>query len=149
MNQPFDEDELIRMNVLIDNTYDAFLTRVAEGRNMSVDDVRKVAKGRVWTGQQARSLGLIDALGGLEVAKLEAAKLIGLESANDINLVRFPAQGSKFEQFLDLVGGQVNTKRLSVKENKIYKSVQPYLTQMELFTKSPIAVYDANLDTLR
>lgn len=149
MNQPFDASERERMIVLIDHTYDAFLSRVSEGRKMPIDDVRKIAKGRAWTGEQAKEIGLVDELGGLDVASDEAAKLIGLENSSDINLVRFPAEGNRFEQILEMIGGQVFFKNLNISENKFYKAIQPYMVQANLFSQSPIAVYDANLEALR
>jgi protease-4 len=149
MNQPFDEAERERITVLIDNTYDAFLTRVAEGRDMTKEEVRQVARGRAWTGEQAKVRGLVDMLGGLETAKDETAKMLGLESGEDINLVRFPAQGGRFEQLLELFGNQVSANPVNVTQRQFYKAIEPYVTQADLFVKSPIAVYDANLDALR
>ncbi len=149
MNQPFNARQRDRMTVLIDETYNAFLDRVAKGRKMSVAEVRNIAKGRVWTGEQARSVGLVDEIGGLEMAKYQTAKLIGLNSAEQVNLIRFPEEGGRFEQLLALMGEQVNMPRLGVKESAIYKAVQPYLTQINLFAKSPVAVYDVNVEAMR
>lgn len=149
MNQPFDERERERMTILIDETYEAFLERVSNGREMSVEQVRQVAKGRVWTGEQALSVGLVDEIGGLEMAKYQTAKLIGLDKAEQVNLVRFPAAGGKFEQLLTFFGQRVSVKNLNVKQSAIYKTIQPYLTQINLFAKSPVAVYDANVEAMR
>lgn len=149
MNQPFDAAALERLNTVIDSTYDAFIARVAEGRKMTPEEVRKIAKGRAWTGEQAQQNGLVDVLGGLDTAKDEVAKLLGLENGNQINLVRIPDEGSKFEQFLELVGGQVTSKHLNVTESKLYKAIQPYMTQVNLFARSPVAVYDATLESFR
>src|SRR5690606_13598355 len=64
MNKPLTKQGAERMDALIDETYTQFLTRVAEGRNMSMDEARAVAKGRAWTGVQAKQRGLVDDLGG-------------------------------------------------------------------------------------
>ena len=59
--------------------YELFIRRVAEARNRSVDDIDRVAQGRVWVGTDAQEVGLIDKLGQLEDAVLSAAQLAGLE----------------------------------------------------------------------
>ncbi|MGY5351534.1 signal peptide peptidase SppA [Wenyingzhuangia sp. IMCC45533] len=58
----------------IEEVYDNFLDRVAKGRNMSMEEVDEVAQGRVWTGVKALEVGLVDELGGLDVAIMYAAK---------------------------------------------------------------------------
>jgi len=60
--------------------YQIFLRRVADGRKMPIDEVHKVAQGRVWIGDKAKELGLVDEMGGLNAAIAEAANLAGLES---------------------------------------------------------------------
>ena len=52
----------------IKSVYDTFIKRVSEGRNLSIKDVHKLSEGRVWTGNQALKIGLIDSLGGLKEA---------------------------------------------------------------------------------
>jgi protease-4 len=63
----------------VEDFYQKFITKAAEGRNMSVDQLDSLASGRVWTGRQALEVGLIDTLGGLEVAVKKAAGLAALE----------------------------------------------------------------------
>lgn len=62
----------------IDDAYDKFLHNVSEGRNIKMDRVRQIAEGRVWTGHDAKALGLVDELGGLEQAIAKAAELAKL-----------------------------------------------------------------------
>lgn len=64
---------------LIDETYEGFITVVADGRNMDKEDVRKLADGRVYTGQQALDLGLVDVIGYYGDAVLKAAELGGIQ----------------------------------------------------------------------
>ncbi|MDG1724721.1 MAG: signal peptide peptidase SppA [Bacteroidia bacterium] len=64
---------------IIDKIYDTFLTRVADGRDMTKEDVHAVAQGRVWTGKMAKEVGLVDQLGGLEDAIAVAAEEAGLK----------------------------------------------------------------------
>ncbi len=72
------EEREILQNVL-DNVHEQFIRAVAEGRNMLPDDVKKIADGRIFTGEQALKAGLIDELGNLEDAIKTAAKLAGIK----------------------------------------------------------------------
>ncbi|MBC7793055.1 MAG: signal peptide peptidase SppA [Clostridia bacterium] len=69
----FTDDERARLNQILSEEYDAFLAKVAEGRHMTVDAVRSIAEGHVYTGRRAKELGLVDELGGLADA-VEAVK---------------------------------------------------------------------------
>jgi len=64
---------------LINNGYHEFLTRVASARRMTTEQVDKIARGRIWSGEDAKGLGLVDQLGGLEQAVESAAKRAKLE----------------------------------------------------------------------
>ncbi|PZO80906.1 MAG: signal peptide peptidase SppA, partial [Micavibrio aeruginosavorus] len=68
MNKPLSESERAALENAIDNTYDSFLTRVAEGRKMKKEEVREIARGRAWTGLQAKERGLVDEIGGMDAA---------------------------------------------------------------------------------
>ncbi len=81
----------------IKRVYSTFLERVASGRNMSVEEVDKVAQGRVWSGSDAYNIGLVDSLGGLEEAVAYAAKLAETESYRTTN---YPKFSDDFESFL-------------------------------------------------
>jgi protease-4 len=72
------EDREILQGVL-DNVHEQFITAVAEGRNMPREDVKKIADGRVFTGEQALEIGLVDQLGNLEDAEKTAANLAGIK----------------------------------------------------------------------
>ena len=76
------DDERKLLQSLIDSSYEQFVKAVSEGRNLSEEEVRNFADGRVFTGSQAKDLGLIDELGDEEDAKLLAAKLADLEEDN-------------------------------------------------------------------
>jgi protease-4 len=71
---------------------------VAEGRNLSVEAVEAVARGRVWTGADALDSGLVDELGGFRAAITRAKVLAGLEPDADVRVVSYP--GSSFLEFL-------------------------------------------------
>lgn len=106
-NQPFSKHGLATANQQIDGLYHQFLERVAESRGFSVEEARALAKGRVWTGRQAFQIGLVDALGGLDVAFDKAAAAAGTTTDKAV-LVRYPETGNRIEtaiQLLNELGG--------------------------------------------
>jgi len=88
--RPFslEERELLKQSILW--TYDKFLTKAAEGRNLTREDVDRVGRGRVWTGRQALEVKLIDELGGLDKALDLAKSLAGIPADEDVRLVVWP-----------------------------------------------------------
>lgn len=79
MGRPFNETESKMMQAYINKGYELFTSRVAQGRGMKQDDVKKIAEGRVWTGEQGLEIGLVDQLGTLDDAIAEAAKAAKIE----------------------------------------------------------------------
>ena len=94
----------------IEHTYETFRIRVAEGRGLTLDEVDERAEGRVWTGQAAHALGLVDALGGLDAAVAKAAELAEVEA---YTVERFEPPRSPFEQLLGAVLESVSLDPLS------------------------------------
>ena len=80
----------------MDRIYNGFVQRVATGRRLPVERVREIAKGRVWTGEQAKALGLVDQLGGFYDAVAEAKRLAGLPAGGRVTLKVMPARRSLF-----------------------------------------------------
>ena len=78
ISRPMSENEKALIQGYIDNFYDVFLTRCADGRGMTKDEVDMIAQGRVWTGEQALERGLVDEIGDLDRAIKVAAELAGL-----------------------------------------------------------------------
>jgi protease IV len=68
----------------LDNVHEQFITAVSEGRKMLIDDVRKIADGRIFTGEQALKAGLVDELGNLDDAVKAAAKLSGIKGEPEV-----------------------------------------------------------------
>ena len=83
----------------VEDFYITFTQRVADGRGLSREYVDSIARGRVWTGLQAKSLGLVDTLGGLPLAFRLAAEEAGVDFDN-CNVVTFPAKKSVWEQLM-------------------------------------------------
>jgi protease-4 len=80
LTRPWTPEERHVVEGMVSTFYEAFVKRVAIGRKMTVEQVKAVAEGRVWTGAQAKDKGLVDSLGGLEEALKEARREAGLPS---------------------------------------------------------------------
>jgi protease-4 len=89
-----EEKEFLKKEILW--IYDRFLSKAAEGRNLSKEDVDKVGRGRVWTGSQAKDIGLIDEVGGLAKAVELAKNLAGIPLDEEVRLVVWPKKVSLF-----------------------------------------------------
>jgi protease-4 len=86
----------------MDRIYDNFVQRVAAGRKLSPDRVREIAKGHVWTGAQAKALGLVDELGGFYEAVAKAKTLAGI--TGEARLKRMSPSGSPLEAVQKMLG---------------------------------------------
>ncbi|HKP43536.1 signal peptide peptidase SppA [Mycobacterium sp.] len=90
INQPFTDEQREHVEAEADLFYTDFVERVAAGRKLSVEAVDAIARGRVWTGADAKERGLVDELGGLRTAINRAKVLAGLEPDADVRLVSYP-----------------------------------------------------------
>jgi protease IV len=88
ISRPKTEEELALYQKSVDRIYNQFLSKVAESRKLSKAKVAEIAQGRVWSGSRAKSLGLVDELGGLETALQDAAKRAKL--GDDWRIVEYP-----------------------------------------------------------
>ena len=89
-NKPFTQAQHAHVEAEADLFYTDFVERVAEGRNLSVEAVDEVARGRVWTGADAMDRGLVDELGGLRTAVRRAKVLAGLDPESSVKVVSYP-----------------------------------------------------------
>ncbi len=85
----------------LDRVYEDFTGKVAAGRKLPRERVLEIAKGRIWTGEDAKRLGLVDELGGYPAAMKAAREAIGLAPDAKIRLKVFPREKSTFEMILD------------------------------------------------
>ncbi|MDP2316098.1 MAG: signal peptide peptidase SppA [Pseudomonadota bacterium] len=97
----FNDLERAKFREFLEGFYQVFLTRVADGRNMTREQVHEVAQGRVWTGVQAKERGLVDELGGLDVALARARTLADIAEDEDINILRLPKRRTFVDQLLE------------------------------------------------
>lgn len=102
--QQFTPAQNAQVSAWMDRIYAGFVQRVATGRKLSPERVREIAKGRVWTGEQARQLGLVDGLGGFYDAVREAKRLAGLPADQTVTLKTLPGRKSVFDAFSHALG---------------------------------------------
>lgn len=98
ITRPFNEKERQMLQAYIEKGYDLFLTRCADGRNMPKDSMALYAEGRVWTGNQAKEIGLVDELGGVEKAIEIAAELANLGKSYVV--FEYPKMRSRIDELL-------------------------------------------------
>jgi protease-4 len=106
---------------IINNGYDTFLNRVADGRNMTVEEVHEVAQGRVWNAMDAQKIGLVDVLGGLETAIEIAKEKAGVD---EYRIVSLPKLKDPFESLLEDLSGKAQSKILKNELGEFYSTYQ-------------------------
>lgn len=100
-NREFTPEEWRRINTLLDNTYESFMKKVSEGRKIPMEKVREIAQGRVWTGEQALKIGLVDALGGISTAKELLLKELKIAKDSQVSFVHYPRDKSFFTKVIE------------------------------------------------
>lgn len=104
MNRQLEPYERDAMQRIVENGYETFLDRVSERRGMSRDEVHRVAQGRIWIGERAAEINLVDRLGTLETALQLAADRAGI---TDYSTVNFPRQKDLFELIFSSAGTRI------------------------------------------
>lgn len=105
---PAQRDAIMKM---LNETYANFTKGVAEGRGMTVEEVDRIGKGRVWTGAQAKDLKLVDELGGLDTAITVAKQLAHISSSERVSIERFPKEKTFFELLMEKQRDQMSQAR--------------------------------------
>jgi len=125
VTRPLTEQEGRIIQKDTDQGYETFTSKAAEGRNMSIDELKKVASGRVWSGSQAIENGLVDLLGGLDDAIAIASDKAGV--SDDYKVRYYPKQTSVYEQLLEDLSGEAETKATKEQLGYLY----PYFIQYQ------------------
>lgn len=98
--RPFTDEQREIINRQIQEVYDDFVYKVAQGRNMTAETVESIAQGRVWTGRQAKDNGLVDELGSLHLAISIAKTKAGLKTDDNVDIVALPKRIPFWRRFL-------------------------------------------------
>jgi protease-4 len=139
ISKPFDEFEMQRMNEMIVQIYDDFLLRVSQGRKMDINQVDSVARGRVWTGLDAKRLGLVDELGGLTEALNYAAKEIGVELKDNVKVL--PEMQDPFESLFNDVAeakSDLILKEMAGSHYPIWKQMKNMMDHPGVYAQLPM-----------
>jgi protease-4 len=111
--RPFTPEERTRMIASMQATYDTFVEKAAQGRNTTPEKIDAIGQGRVWTGRQAKEIGLVDELGGLDRAVALAKQRAKIAQDTEVELVIYPPRKSIYEIFSDPFGGTNNASTLA------------------------------------
>ena len=95
-----------RLHGYMDGFYKTFVQRVADARKKTFAEIDAVARGRVWTGRQARDRGLVDRLGGLDTAIAAAKELAGIPADQDVDVVSYPTRRTIYDLITEQFGGR-------------------------------------------
>ncbi|PQV46273.1 protease-4 [Jejuia pallidilutea] len=124
--EPLNESQYKYIEEGIIDVYGLFTKRVAEGRNLTAEEVEEIAQGRVWTGNDALQRGLVDELGGLDVALKYAAEAAEID---DYKLKEFPVFEKNLDEMLETFGlakakEQILAEELGEENYKLIKEVK-------------------------
>lgn len=124
VNRPLTQEEYDIIQKGVVDVYNTFTSKVAEGRDMSQENVDDIGQGRVWSGSNAMNINLIDEYGGLEAAVAGAAELAELE---DYRIYELPEQKDPFQELLEQLEGDMQTSWIKYQlgdQYKYYKTIQ-------------------------
>ena len=143
----FTKSERAVLVALMDDTYEQFTAKAAEGRGLSQDRIKQLGGGKVYTGRQAEELGLVDELGDLKAAIAKAKQLAGLDPDEKLGLDTYPEAPDFFEALFENNAGEKEV-RTHVRHALSLGGLAPELADAaeraswlrQLFTREPVAV---------
>lgn len=121
VNRAFRPEERAMMQAYVDRGYELFVKRCADGRSKTTDEIKAIAEGRVWTGEEALKLGLVDVLAGLDEAIEIAAEKAGL---TEYNIKEFPVKEDFQTRLLKSLGEEAETRLLKMRLGEQYQLLQ-------------------------
>ena len=119
LTRPMNDGEKGLMQMYVNNGYKLFLTRCSDGRGISMEELDKIAQGRVWTGSTAKELGLVDELGGLDKALEIAVAKAGVDAYTVMN---YPKKEGFLESLMNTnPGNYIKARMLNGKMSDVYR----------------------------
>lgn len=118
ISRPFTEEETALMQNMVNHGYELFTQRCADGRKMPVDEIKRIAEGRVWTGKMAKDLKLVDELGGIDRAIAVAAERAEIEN---YTVMSYPKQEDFFSSLLSSGTDRYLSARLKAELGALYE----------------------------
>ncbi|MCB9186048.1 MAG: signal peptide peptidase SppA [Flavobacteriales bacterium] len=125
----------------VNEIYTDFITKVAEGRKMKVADVDSIGQGRVWSGEDALQIGLVDKLGGIDEAIACAARMAEVEN---YRVLEYPEQKEPFQQFMEELSGKGEDVLLKHRLGQYYeyvKDVEELMNMEGVQARLPYQIY--------
>ena len=103
MTEEFTPSQRERVNALLDNSYRTFTKNVSDARHIPIDKMSEIAKGRVWTGEQAAKIGLVDELGGFGTTLAALRKKLNLNETDPVDIEIYPPPETPVERVMKLL----------------------------------------------
>jgi len=129
--QDYSPAEWARFQAWLDRIYADFTTKAADGRHIPKDKLLQIAKGRIWSGADAKNLGLVDELGGFPEALALAKKAAGIPESDEVDLELFPRGKGLLETLLS-TGPDNSEKETSLQVMaRVMHSIQPMVRQLQ------------------
>ncbi|MBI4904708.1 MAG: signal peptide peptidase SppA [Acidobacteria bacterium] len=128
----FTKEEWARFQAWLDRVYDDFTGKVAEGRKLPKERVKEIAKGRIWSGEDAKKIGLVDELGGYATALKLVKQAAKLDEASDVQLRTYPRKKSTFEALVARFGdeGESSESKQAEVMVRVLEEFRPVYQQM-------------------
>ncbi|CAA7614257.1 Protease(Signal peptide peptidase) [Magnetospirillum sp. LM-5] len=131
-NSAFSPQALERVNAMMDHIYADFTHKAADGRKIAQDKIESVARGRVWSGADAKNVGLVDVLGGWNTTLEQVREVAGLERDAPVKLVAFPEPKKPWEMLGKVLGGGLASDESTRAMARIARIIVPVADQMDI-----------------
>jgi protease IV len=119
----FSNEQRVAFNAALTRVYQDFTGKVAAGRKLPLARVQEIAKGRVWTGNQAKELGLVDQIGGLRTAIGKAKSLAGIEARDSVTIKTFPEVADPLTALGQSLGASAQSARTTARAAAVIGAV--------------------------
>ncbi len=136
--RPYNAEELKKLQDQLQAFYDQFVEKAAESRHTQPEKIDAVAQGRVWTGMQAREIGLVDELGGLDRAVAVAKQRANIAADSEVELVVYPPRKSFYELVADQLSGSGEQTAVSA---WMAANLTPAEVEAVRALRSPVAMF--------
>jgi protease-4 len=143
VTRPLTKHEKAMMQNMVENVYSTFVNHVADGRNLTYEQVDEIGQGRVWTGENALELGLVDVLGNMDDAIEIAKNMSGLDT---YRIVEFPKQKNPIQELLKGFSTKIKNKVITNELGyaaKHYKAVNTIMNSNGVMARMP---YDISVE---
>ena len=130
-SRSFSPAEWARFNAWLDRIYDDFTSKVADGRKLPKEKVLEIAKGRVWTGEDAKEIGLVDELGGYATALKLAKAAAKIPADEKVKVTVFPRERNPFETLAARLSGEEEDESSFTAIVRLLEPIRPALRQIE------------------